>query len=223
MQEPTPTTGDAFGSSVGFDTGALIVGAAGAIGSGLTGAEAVDLYQPGAQVAVSSVTAQLARAQRFDHRQRHVHRRQPGGRPHGHDRLGRWVCSDGRRPAGRLVRLRRPARLHDRTGRRVVHDWRDLERHLRQDRVGADDGRHQQPGTGIRGARPGVVVDVDRGRGRGQRQWDGRQPRRQRHQHRRAQLGRRVRADHDRPARRPGHIRDKSYLLEQSRGGWVRD
>ena len=60
VQEPTPTSGDAFGTSVGFDTGALIVGAAGAIGSGVTGAEAVDLYQPGAQLSVSSVTTYLA-------------------------------------------------------------------------------------------------------------------------------------------------------------------
>ena len=62
VQEPTPTSGDAFGTSVGFDTGALIVGAAGAIGSGVTGAEAVDLYQPGAQLSVSSVTTYLAPA-----------------------------------------------------------------------------------------------------------------------------------------------------------------
>ncbi len=54
VQEATPTTGDAFGTSVGFDTGALIVGAAGAIGSGITGAEAVDLYQQGATISVSS-------------------------------------------------------------------------------------------------------------------------------------------------------------------------
>ena len=54
VQEATPTTGDAFGTAVGFDTGALIVGAAGAIGSGITGAEAVDLYQQGATLTVSS-------------------------------------------------------------------------------------------------------------------------------------------------------------------------
>ena len=62
VQEPTPTSGDAFGTSVGFDTGALIVGAAGAIGSGVTGAEAVDLYQPGAQLSVSSATTYLTPA-----------------------------------------------------------------------------------------------------------------------------------------------------------------
>ena len=62
VQEPTPTSGDAFGTSVGFDIGALIVGAAGPIGSGATGAEAVDLYQPGAQIAVSSVTTYLTPA-----------------------------------------------------------------------------------------------------------------------------------------------------------------
>ncbi len=41
-------------------TPALDRGAAGAIGSGVTGAEAVDLYQPGAQLSVSSVTTYLA-------------------------------------------------------------------------------------------------------------------------------------------------------------------
>ena len=54
VQEATPTTGDDFGAAVGFDTGALIVGAAGPIGSGVTGAGAVDLYQPGATIALSS-------------------------------------------------------------------------------------------------------------------------------------------------------------------------
>ncbi len=34
VQEPTPTSGDLFGASVGFDTGALIVGAANAGGAG---------------------------------------------------------------------------------------------------------------------------------------------------------------------------------------------
>ena len=56
VQERTPTSGDAFGTAVGFDDGALIVGAAGALGSDITGAEAVDLYQPGASIALSSVT-----------------------------------------------------------------------------------------------------------------------------------------------------------------------
>ena len=56
VQEPTPTTGDAFGTALGFDDGALIVGAAGAIGSGVTGALAVDLYQQDATIMLSSVT-----------------------------------------------------------------------------------------------------------------------------------------------------------------------
>ena len=119
VQEPTPTSGDAFGTSVGFDTGALIVGAAGAIGSGVTGAEAVDLYQPGAQLAVSSVDdLPHARSQRLGDRERHVHGRQPFGNPHGHDQLGRWVRLDRCRPPGRVLRLCRPARLHDRPGLR---------------------------------------------------------------------------------------------------------
>ncbi len=53
VQEHTPTAGDLFGAAVGFDYGSLIVGAAGA---GSAGAEAVDLYQPGASISASSVT-----------------------------------------------------------------------------------------------------------------------------------------------------------------------
>ena len=60
VQERTATSGDSFGVSVGFDTGALIVGAAGAIGSEVNGAEAVDLYQTGAQLTVSSAITYLA-------------------------------------------------------------------------------------------------------------------------------------------------------------------
>jgi Ca2+-binding RTX toxin-like protein len=56
VQEPTPTSGDALGTAVGFDNGALIAGAAGAIGSPVTGAEAVDLYQQDAAITLSSVT-----------------------------------------------------------------------------------------------------------------------------------------------------------------------
>ena len=54
-QEPTPVTGDAFGGAVGFldINGALLIGAAGAGGSG---AEAADLYQPGAPLSVSATT-----------------------------------------------------------------------------------------------------------------------------------------------------------------------
>ena len=54
VQESTPTTGDNFGAAVGFDTGAIIVGAAGALGSGITGADTVDLYQQGATISLSS-------------------------------------------------------------------------------------------------------------------------------------------------------------------------
>ncbi len=55
VQEPTPTSGDALGTAVGFDDGALIAGA-GAIGSGVTGPEAVELYQQDATITLSSVT-----------------------------------------------------------------------------------------------------------------------------------------------------------------------
>ncbi len=54
VQEPTPTSGDAFGSSVGFDIGALVIGAAGADGSGMIGAEAAALFQPGAPLSLSA-------------------------------------------------------------------------------------------------------------------------------------------------------------------------
>ena len=62
VQESTPTSGDAFGTAVGFNDGALIVGAAGAIGSRVTGAEAVDLYQPGATISVSATTTYVTAA-----------------------------------------------------------------------------------------------------------------------------------------------------------------
>ena len=48
FQEPTPTTGHAFGSAVGIDDGAIVVGAPSAGG--------VDLYQPGAPLSVSATT-----------------------------------------------------------------------------------------------------------------------------------------------------------------------
>ena len=44
-----------------------------------------------------------------------------------------------------------------------------------------------------------------------------------RRQHGLAQLGRRLRADHDRPPCGPGHVLDNPYLFEQSSGGWVRE
>src|SRR5262249_20790665 len=49
-------TGAAFGTAVGFDDAGLIIGAAGADGSGVRGAEAADLYQPGTLLSVSSTT-----------------------------------------------------------------------------------------------------------------------------------------------------------------------
>ncbi len=48
VQEPTPTSGDALGTAVGFDDGALIAGAA--------AAGAVDLYQPTDTLSLSSET-----------------------------------------------------------------------------------------------------------------------------------------------------------------------
>src|SRR5262249_38395209 len=47
---------DAFATAVGFDDAGLLVGAAGADGSGVRGAEAAYLYQPGALLSVSSST-----------------------------------------------------------------------------------------------------------------------------------------------------------------------
>ncbi len=61
VQEPTPNTGDLFGTAVSIDNGALVVGAAGALGS-QAGADNVQLYQgggvygPGAFVSASSST-----------------------------------------------------------------------------------------------------------------------------------------------------------------------
>jgi Ca2+-binding RTX toxin-like protein len=64
QQEPTPVTGDAFGSAVGFldINGALLIGALGAGGSG---AMAADLYQPGAPLSLSATTT-YATAAPFD-------------------------------------------------------------------------------------------------------------------------------------------------------------
>ena len=62
VQEPTPRSGDLFGAALSFDYGAVIAGAS---GPGGTGAEAVDLYQPGALVSASSVTT-YAMAAPFD-------------------------------------------------------------------------------------------------------------------------------------------------------------
>jgi Ca2+-binding RTX toxin-like protein len=56
VQEPTPATGDAFGTAVGFNDGAILVGAAGSNGSGVTGAEDAELYQLGASLSLSSAT-----------------------------------------------------------------------------------------------------------------------------------------------------------------------
>ena len=61
-QEPTPDTGGLFGTAVGFDNGAIVVGAAGALGSAAAGNEDVELYQgddvygPGAMASASSST-----------------------------------------------------------------------------------------------------------------------------------------------------------------------
>ncbi len=157
VQEPTPTTGDAFGISVGFDTGALIVGAAGAIGSGVTGAEAVDLYQPGAQISVSSATTYLA--------------------PAPNDSVivsGTFMDAnpsvpltatinwgDGSTPtvSNLPVGSYAFAAPHEYTADPASNSYnvrRDLDRPLRRDRLRPDDRRHQQPGAGF--ASPGLVL-----------------------------------------------------------------
>ena len=63
-QESTPVTGDDFGGAVGFldVNGALLIGAEGGGGSG---AEAADLYQPGAPLSLSATTT-YATAAPFD-------------------------------------------------------------------------------------------------------------------------------------------------------------
>ena len=52
VQEATPTSGDLFGTAVGFDDAGMIVGAP---GTGATAVGAADLYQPGALVSTSSI------------------------------------------------------------------------------------------------------------------------------------------------------------------------
>ena len=98
VQEPTPTSGDLFGTAVGFDTGALIVGAAGR--GGHTGAR-------------PSIFISRAHRQRvFRHDLRHGRAddsvivsgtfmdANTERRPDGNDQLGRWLDADDRRPAG---------------------------------------------------------------------------------------------------------------------------
>ena len=108
-----------FGRCASGPRSASTTGPVGARGAAGSGAEAVDLYQPAATISLSSATTYATRLVRLGDRERHVHGRQPVGRSHGHDRLGRWIPGDRRRPPGRVLRLLRPARLHDRPGLRV--------------------------------------------------------------------------------------------------------
>jgi len=55
-QEPKPVSGGAFGTAVGFDLAGLLIGAAGADGTGVQGDETVNIYQPGIPLSVSSST-----------------------------------------------------------------------------------------------------------------------------------------------------------------------
>src|SRR5262249_17248731 len=63
--EPLPNSGDAFGTAVGFDYGAVLVGASGGPGSGLGGPESAHLFQPGVALGISSATT-FATAPPFD-------------------------------------------------------------------------------------------------------------------------------------------------------------
>ena len=54
VQNGIPATGDDFGSAVGFDVGAIVIGTERADGAGEAGAEAAGLYQPGAALSVSA-------------------------------------------------------------------------------------------------------------------------------------------------------------------------
>ena len=65
VQEPVPAAGDQFGTSVTFDDGSLVVGAAGADGDSSAGAESAYLYQVGAALSISSQTT-YATAPPFD-------------------------------------------------------------------------------------------------------------------------------------------------------------
>ena len=167
VQEPTPTSGDAFGTAVGFDDGALIVGAAGAIGSGVTGAEAVDLYQPGASISVSSTTTYATAAYDSVILSGTFMDANPSAALTATINWGDGSAATVVDLPGGVLRLRRPARLHDRPGLRVVHYRRDPERRLRQDGVRADDVAISNPAPAF--ASPGLVSFVDPASSKGAR------------------------------------------------------
>ena len=87
-QEPTPTTGGAFGTSVSFDDGTLVAGAAARhrLGrDGGRGRRSLSARRRG----LGLLRHHLRDGRlRLGDRERHVHRRQPVGRTHRHDRLG---------------------------------------------------------------------------------------------------------------------------------------
>ena len=120
-----------------------MIGAAGADGSGAAGAEAADLYQPGAPLSVSSATTYASASPlRFGHPERHVHEPR---------RLVTLTASidwgDGS-PAtviiasGRIVCLLGPARLYRRLGCPLSHR-RDFDRPQWQVGLRPDDRRDQ--------------------------------------------------------------------------------
>ncbi len=133
-QEPTPNTGDLFGTAVSIDNGALVVGAASVPGSAATGAENVNLYQGGGVYGPGALVERLVddhlrnrRLLRFSDRECDLHRRQPRGRADSDHQLGRWDNADEfGTPGGRRC-LGSPARLHHRRGVGLQHQ-RDSDR-----------------------------------------------------------------------------------------------
>ena len=112
-KRPRPRRATLSAPRSGSTTGDLIVGAAGAIGSGITGAEAVDLYQQGATISLSSVMTYatpgpydsvIVSGTFLD--------ANTSATLNGHDQLGRWVGLDYCEPPARVVRFLRSARLH---------------------------------------------------------------------------------------------------------------
>ena len=116
---------------------------------------------------------------------------------------GDGSSADRRQPPGRVLRLFRPARLHDRPGLRVLHDRRDPERRLA---ARPPSPRRPSPSATRRPqfarARPGAVVVQHRSRAARSPSAErssapaGSTPTRSR------STGATARADHDRPRRR---------------------
>ena len=224
VQEPTPVEGDAFGGAVGFldiDDNLMVAGTGGAGG-------VADLYAPSVPLAVSSATTYVSEG--------------TGGPAFSTVLSGTFQetdpdvpvtvtidwgdgsAPDGRDPAGRLDRLRRPARLRHCEG---LSDPCHARRRHRGELGGPGAGRGD---GGIGRVRPGGPAAAhgwgagDRAvivRLRGRYDLDHRRadPRRRRGHQGRARLGRRLVGDDAlRPGGRLGFYRLARFPLELRRG-----